>query len=67
MTRYRENEFKKELMRNLEAFDDVINLLDEAKRKSTSKAAHKVLDSILSIISTRRIESIKIIQPLNKS
>lgn len=62
MARYRENEFKVELIRNVETFDDVINLLNEAKRKTTSKSSHKILDSILSIVSTRRIESFRVIQ-----
>lgn len=66
MARYRENEFKNELVRNVETFDDLVDLVDEAKRKSTSASAHKVLDKILSIIESRRIDSFNVIQKINR-
>jgi len=67
MARYRENEFKRELVRNVETFDDLTDLVNEAKRKSTSVSAHKVLDKVLSIIEGRRIDSFNVIQRISKT
>jgi len=67
MARYRENEFKRELIRNVESFDDILDLLGEVKRKSSSASAHKILDKILSIIQIRRVDSFNVIQKINRT
>ena len=52
--RYRENIYKQEFEHCIVAFNDIIDLVNEAKRKSKSKSAHKVLDHILSIVAARK-------------
>ena len=53
MSRYRENIYKQELESSIVALNDIVDLVNEVKRKTTSKSAHKVLDNILSICKKR--------------
>ena len=66
MARYREHQYKLALERAVEILDAVFDLVDEVKRKTSAKSAHKVLDQIVSMTEKHKIHSCNLITKLEK-
>ena len=64
--RYREQIYKKELESAIEVINDISDLVDEVKRKTSSKSAHKVLDKITTIIESRKESAFEILNSLGR-
>jgi len=66
MARYRENLYKEELENAIEAINDIVDLVNEVRRKTTSKSAHKVLDGILSITTARKESASELLKKVGR-
>ena len=66
MARYRENLYKEELENAIEAINDIVDLVNEVRRKTTSKSAHKVLDGILSITAARKESASELLKKVGR-
>jgi len=64
--RYREQLYKKELEDAIEVINDISDLVDEVKRKTSSKSAHKVLEQITTIIEVRKESAFEVLNSLGR-
>lgn len=64
--RYREAEYKKALEEIVESFDDIVDLVNEAKRKTSSKSSHTVLEKVLKIIESKKNDTFRLLQSVGR-